>query len=283
MLKKVPPPEPPIPVQFFSAPGVRAKAPGKNPLPSDMNRVAHGGDPKLPKMEVPKAVPKPGIRDMDPGRRGESAPPPRGAQAPQGDANGVPPRPEAPTDAFAQSRPKGAEGMSPVQPLKGISQPVLEGLTAEQVSHAARNAGESGDEGGGYEREGGFVDSGPLSFDTVGYDWGAYAAEMIRKIKHNWDIPQLAQYGIKGKLTIRFYILKDGRVEAERVLAGSGTPPFDNAAFQAIARSSAFKPLPADLGKDREGVTITFFYNIRPEDEALPLKPKRPRTNGSPP
>ena len=44
-------------------------------------------------------------------------------------------------------------------------------------------------------------------------------------------------------------------------------PPFDNASFQAIARSSAFRPLPDDLGHDREGVTVTFFYNVRPEDE----------------
>jgi len=110
------------------------------------------------------------------------------------------------------------------------------------------------------------VDSGPLSFDTVGYDWGAYAAEMIRKIKRNWDVPALARYGVKGRLTIRFYILKDGRVDGERILSNSGVPPFDNAAFLAIAHSSPFRPLPSDLGKEREGVTVTFFYNIRPED-----------------
>jgi TonB family protein len=114
------------------------------------------------------------------------------------------------------------------------------------------------------------VDSGPLSFDTVGYDWGAYAAEMIRKIKRNWDIPSLARYGIKGRLSIRFYILKDGTVEAERIVSTSGKPPFDNSSFQAIARSSPFRPLPADLGHDREGVTITFLYNIRPEDYDRP-------------
>jgi TonB family protein len=150
--------------------------------------------------------------------------------------------------------------------LKGIPDQVLAGLTAEQAARAARSAGGGGDEGGGYDRDGGFVDSGPLSFDTAGYDWGAYAAEMIRRIKRNWDIPALAHYGIKGRLTIRFFILKDGRVEAERILSSSGIPPYDNASFQAIAVSSPFRPLPADLGHDREGVTITFFYNIRPED-----------------
>jgi hypothetical protein len=56
-------------------------------------------------------------------------------------------------------------------------------------------------------------------------------------------------------------------VDAERIVASSRIPPYDNAAFQAIARSSRFKPLPDDLGEDREGVTITFYYNIRLEDD----------------
>lgn len=278
-LMKPNPVEPPIPIQFFPAPGPKAKAPGKNPLPSDMNRVAHGGDPKLPKAETPKAVPLPGIRELEPGKRGErlaaKAPPPQTQGAP----DGAPPDLKSSPDALALNRPQGNEGSSPlsVPKLKGIPQAALEGLTAEQARNAAQSVGQGGDEGGGWERDGGFVDSGPISFDTVGYDWGAYAAEMIRKIKRNWDVPSLAHYGIKGKLTIRFYILKDGRVELEKIIASSGIPPFDNAAFQAIALSSAFKPLPADLGHDREGVTVTFFYNIRPDEIDSPPPARRAR------
>jgi len=214
-LMKPPPYEPPIPIQFFPAPGPKASAPGKNPLPSDMNRVAHGGDPKLPKAAQPKAVPLPGIRDLDPGKRGERV---AAAPAPAPQPQGAPEGSEAksvPSDLLALARPKGSEaGAANALPkLKGIPQAALEGLTADEARRAATKGGESGDEGGGYEREGGFVDSGPLSFDTVGYDWGNYAAEMIRKIKRNWDVPGLAHYGIKGRLTIRFFILKDGRVE----------------------------------------------------------------------
>lgn len=46
--------------------------------------------------------------------------------------------------------------------------------------------------------------------------------------------------------------------------------PFDFAALQAILKSSRFRPLPQDLNSEREGVTVTFFYNIRPEKEAQP-------------
>jgi TonB family protein len=258
------PPDPgPIPVQFFPAPGPATKAPGKNPLPSDANRVAAGGDPKLPKAEKPKSVPLPGIQEMAPGRSGErqAAAPPKG-EGGKDESSG---EKKETAEALAQPRqavPPGGRAKG----LVGLPDSTIAGLTAEQVARAAKLSGQGGDDGGGWDREGGFVDSGPLSFDTANYDWGNYAAEMIRKIKRNWEVPSLAHYGMKGKLTIRFFILKDGRVQGATIIASSGIPPFDNASLQAILRSNPFRPLPADLGKDREGVTVTFLYNIRPEE-----------------
>lgn len=262
---------PPIPIQFFPAPGPKAPAPGKNPLPSDANRVAHGGDPKLPKMEQPRAVAQPGIQDLAAGKRGETPVEAKPAAA----------APEDPLASTNQGYPQ--EGVMPrPEPfrLRGLPQSTVAGLTAEQAARAARESAGSGDEGGGFEHEGGFADSGPLSFDTIDYDWGAYAAAMIRRIKLHWDVPSLARYGMKGRVTIRFFIEKDGRVTGETILASSGIPPFDNAAFQAIATSSKFKPLPDDLGHDREGVTVTFFYNTRPEDEAPARRPLLPKGAG---
>lgn len=258
------PPDPgPIPVQFFPAPGAASKAPGKNPLPSDANRVAAGGDPKLPKAEKPKAVPLPGIQEMAPGRSGErQAAAPRKGEGGKDESSG---EKKETAEALAQPRQAVAPG-GRAKGLVGLPDSTIAGLTAEQVARAAKLSGHGGDDGGGWDREGGFVDSGPLSFDTYDYDWGSYAAEMIRKIKRNWDVPSLALYGMKGKLTIRFFILKDGRVQGATIIASSGTPPFDNASLQAILRSSPFRPLPADLGHDREGVTVTFLYNIRPEE-----------------
>jgi TonB family protein len=260
------PQEPPIPIQFFASPGARAKEAPKTGLPSDVDRKAHGGDPKLAVQEMPKAYPQAGIRDLDPGKAGPKvaavpAPPP-----PPGSAVGEAGRKPADLAGGSLHDPPTAAERDAQRRLMGLPAADLSAITAESAQKAIQSGG-GGEEGGGYDREGGFADSGPLSFDTIGYDWGAYAAEMIRKIKRNWDVPPLARYGVKGRITIRFVILKDGRVEAERILSGSGHPPFDNAAFQAIARSSAFRPLPDDLGHDHEGVTVTFFYNMRPEDE----------------
>jgi TonB family protein len=259
------PPDPAIPVQLF--PGARAKQPGPKPVPSDMDRQAHGGDRSLPVLPVPKAYPQSGIRDLEAGKRGPAAAAIPAARPPQGSEAGE--QGKKLTDLASRGGafhdPPTDQELAAQRRLLGIPAPDLNAITADAARQAAKSGG-GGDEGGGFERDGGFVDSGPLSFDTVGYDWGAYAAEMIRKIKRNWDVPALARYGVKGRLTIRFFILKNGRVEGERILSGSGVPPFDNAAFQAIARSSAFRPLPDDLGHDREGVTVTFFYNLRPED-----------------
>lgn len=264
-LFETPPPEPPIPVQFFPAPGPSAPRPGRNPLPSDADRVAHGGDVTQPRSETPRARAGQGIRDLAPGDRGE-----RAAAPPQGQGGESPSAGEE-ARAAERTSPDGLRDPDSAGRLKGLrslSSSPLTGLTAEQVARLAQSDGAGGEGGGGWERDGGFVDSGPLSFDTAEYDWGPYAAEMVRRIKLNWDVPTLAHYGVKGRVTIRFYIRRDGRVEGATILSSSGIPPFDNAAFQAILRSSPFRPLPADLGHDREGVTVTFFYNIRPEDAA---------------
>jgi len=280
----VPPQNPPIPVHFYPAPGPKAPEPGPNPRLSDLDRRAGGGDPRLPKAETPKAVAGPGIRDLTPGRRG----PGRG---PADEARAAAEAARLAAAAAATERGEGGQvadvsedgkGASASKGLAGLAASPLRQIGPEQAARPGAAParfgapGGGGEEGGGWEPEGGFVDSGPLSFDTKGYDWGAYAAEMIRKIKRNWEIPKLAHYGMKGRLVVRFYLLRDGRVEGLRLLVSSGVPPFDNASMQAIRSSNPFRPLPADFPNPREGVTITFLYNIRPEDEGKPGAPTEP-------
>ena len=267
------PTPPPIPLQFFPAPGPKAASPGKNPLLSDKDRKAHGGDLKQPPLPQPKAVAHAGIRDEEAGKKGSGGavpPPPPARSAEAGD--GAKAEREKSLMALRQNRSID----SGLKAGARLFEPPLASVRPEDYvpsqSGSSGSGGDSGDFGGGYDREGGFVDNGALSFDTQGYDWGAYAADMLRKIRRNWDVPTLARYGVKGRLVIRFFILKDGTVDAERIVASSQKPPYDNAAFQAIARSSRFRPLPDDLGTNREGVTITFFYNIRPEDEPYDSK-----------
>ncbi|MCG3193589.1 MAG: hypothetical protein DIJKHBIC_02843 [Thermoanaerobaculia bacterium] len=258
-LLQVPEKPPPIPVHFYPAPGQRQESALKRVLPSDESRRAHGGDPALPKAETPKSVAKQGIQDLAAGQRSQKMAENAGADGSQTAkaAPYPPPQREAPVASAESLSRRGLSGL-PVSPLSG--------MTAEDAARAARMGDQGGDGGAGFNSDGGFVDNGPLSFDTKNYDWSSYAAEMVRKIKRNWEVPGLAHYGVKGWLVIKFYIRRDGTVEDVRILQSSGVPPFDNAAAMAIRHASPFKPLPADLNTDREGVTIGFFYNLRPEE-----------------
>jgi len=267
--------DPPIPVVFREAPGPARENPRRADL-SDATRRAGGGDAARPKAQTPFFQPLPGIEGLEPGRRGSRDAPV--AQAPRGAAQA---RRGEPEGARQDDPGKGVFGprgeTSTESPVAANGAPARQGERLSSLDQAIRDAarvtaaGGSGQEGAGFPNpDGGFVDSGPLSFDTTWYDWGPYAAEMVRRIRLNWDIPELARLGWKGKLTIRFFILADGTVADATIIRRSGVPPFDFAALQAILKSSKFRPLPGDLQSDREGVTVTFFYNIRPEKEARP-------------
>ena len=258
-----------VPIVFRSAPGP-ARENRERSQPSDADRRAGGGDRSRPRAAAPYVPSVPGIAEVEAGRRG-AATGSSVAQAlkPSRAARGEP-------DASGNERPSvfGPPGTSsPSSPVVAGGSRSREGdrlaSLDQAIREAARETAGGGSQGGaGFPNaDGGFVDSGPLSFDTTWYDWGPYAEEMVRRIKLHWDIPELARLGWKGKLTIRFFILADGRVADATIIRQSGIPPFDFAALQAILKSSPFRPLPSDLGSSREGVTVTFFYNLRPEKE----------------
>ncbi|HEY3169818.1 MAG TPA: energy transducer TonB [Thermoanaerobaculia bacterium] len=263
-----------IPIVFKEAPGPARENPRRSDF-SDADRRAGGGDRSRPKGQTPFFEPRSGIQGLEPGRRGRVPAPStaelRGLPVAERGRSGSA---DEQTRAPAIFGPPGERGQSPVS---GGAEPRSEAsgrLSSldQAIRQAARDAaGGGGQAGGGFPNpDGGFVDSGPLSFDSSWYDWGPYAEEMVRRIKLHWEIPELARLGWKGKLTIRFFILADGRVADAKIIRASGIPPFDFAALQAILKSSPFRPLPADLGSSREGVTVTFFYNLRPEKETRP-------------
>ncbi|MEP7132415.1 MAG: TonB family protein [Acidobacteriota bacterium] len=264
-----------IPIVFRAAPGPERARDARKPSDfSDKNRRAGGGDRSKPKADSPFAPVLPGREGLAPGSASRMAAAPSGARGGQS-RNG---QSGAPAE-------RSATGMTPPDVLRnpsgsssGAGSATGTGASASRLANldtviqeAARTqVGRPGEHGAGIPNpDGGFMDSGPLSFETSWYDWGPYADEMVRRIKLHWDVPKLAELGWKGRLTIHFDIRVDGSVSGATIVAGSGIPPFDYAAMQAILKSNPFKPLPKDLlkevpGKDREGVTVTFFYNMRP-------------------
>jgi TonB family protein len=264
-----PPVEKSIPIKFFVESPGPSRTPPRNAPPSDASRRAGGGDRSKPQSDRPFIAPSSGIEGLPPGARGRpgaaAAPAPRGAAGPVSSSPPGPPShgetpPSTATAPGALVAPRASGGSA-----GGPNGPPVDLRTA--IREAVGVPGSGGLAGAPLSSAGGFVDSGPVSFDTQWYDWSSYAEEMVRRIKIHWIIPELAMVGTKGKLTIRFFIRADGSVEDAKIIRGSGIPPFDHAAFQAIVTSNPFRPLPTELHEAREGVNVTFFYNIKPGEE----------------
>ena len=242
--------------ELVQMPKQRAERPARDRAPaSDLDRRAHGGEGAPADRPGSKGT-TPELRLEPPGNRGAGNPQPRGAQTQTADASRAEGEKADPTPPPARVADKGESAVLAVPTTGGGHQPGvgLRGLSAY---------GAPGTLGGAIpNRKGGQVDLGPLSFDTEWYDWGPYAAEMLRRIKYHWDIPEVAQMGVPGVVRIHFYIERDGRVSGVEILKQSGHPPMDFAARDAILNASPLPPLPDDLiGVAHEGVTITFYYN----------------------
>lgn len=262
--------ESPIPVNFHDLPGAARENP-KRSAPSDADRRAGGGDPARPKSDTPFIPRASGITGLAPG--------PRAPRVPGGDAEAQRRAARAAAEAEAERR-AALEAADPSAERKASEFPAdmrpslsngprevtrLAGLDAA-IREAAR--GTVGGEGGApvENEEGGFVDVGGVSFETSWYDWGPYAAEMLRRIKLHWRISRdLLLLQQNGTTQIAFSIMADGSVADVRIQRPSTIPPYTHAAMQAILESDPFRPLPKDLmklvpGKDRERIVINFIY-----------------------
>ncbi len=137
----------------------------------------------------------------------------------------------------------------------------------KEVGKVASLGGDQGiDLGNASGGERGYGETGPLSFESQWFDWGDYAQSMVSRIRVNWyaKMPELIKSGIKGVVTIRFTIRRDGAISDVTIVSSSGVPPYDFAAKKAIELSSPLNSLPADFPKESERVTCMFFYNQEP-------------------
>ena len=153
-------------------------------------------------------------------------------------------------------------------------QPAQASVTAGPVNwrNAIKEVGKVASLGGGQQGfdlngaaggDKGFAQDGPVSFESQWYDWGEYAEGMVNRIRVNWyaNMPHLIQTGLKGVVTIRFTIHRDGSLSDVTIISSSGVPPYDFAAKKGIELSSPLSPLPKDFPNDTERVTAMFYYN----------------------
>jgi TonB family protein len=248
------------PSQFTEAPGKKVDQAALTAPLSDANRKA-----AMPEPTGERPTQRPGDG------RGLYQPPPN--PAPRG------PRPSAATPQIAaQPAPPQLPAASGSQPMQVDADRLVyrESNRASAASvdwnSAIREVGKIASLGGGDGLdlgqlgggEQGTADTGPLSFETQWYDWGEYAQSMVSRIRVNWyaNMPQIIRTGIKGVVTIRFTIHRDGRISDVTILKSSGVPPYDHAAKKAIELSTPLNPLPKDFPNPYERVTAMFYYNM---------------------
>lgn len=268
--------EPPLRFEFVDIPDEPEVEPDKPQALSDRSRRARS-------QERPDPAPEP--TDADPYAEGNTA------QKVQ-----VPPQPEV-GESVAELQPGATEaeasagegapavGMEPDRPApespadSGFGEqeePAPKGDLLQSVPRISElDLQESFDNRGGFSP----MELGTVSFDTAAIDWGPYARVMLRIIRRNWiaRLPPAARTGIRGVAVVNFRIAQDGGVSGISLIdsygvrvfsaggyrVSDGIPPFENTAMASI-EVSELPPLPDIFTDPDVGVTIGFYYNLRP-------------------
>jgi TonB family protein len=206
-------------------------------------------------------------------------PQPQAAQQPQQQAAeqqqaaraGAPPPPQ-------NTNPNGLQAPTQPQQQAANRNPFNQPLTAgSAIAQAARGAARTGF--GGAAGDYGISPTGPhgkigsnldVLSDTQGVDFGPYLSRVVQNVRQNWYtlVPESAQAPLykRGKVSIEFAILPDGKVAGMRVVSTSGDAPLDRAAWGGISLSNPFPPLPKEFTGPYLALRFHFFYNPQQGD-----------------
>ena len=109
----------------------------------------------------------------------------------------------------------------------------------------------------------GRIGTAEIRSGTQGVDFGPYVQKVLADVRRNWYrlVPGYAST-MKGKVTIEFAVLPDGRIAAMKLASGSGYDFLDRAAWEGIKAAGPFPRLPkAFVGNLR--LRFRFLYNRR--------------------
>jgi TonB family protein len=252
------------------------KRPNTNNI-SDKDRIASSRAPQIDREELKKILARPGA----PGPTGPpaqsqqpAAPAPAMAQntpAPQQQAAPAPPTPSQNQTARLQAPPAAPK---PSFTNNGMSAgAAIAQATRDAIANRGGYGGDDGNYGLGQGRQP-TAAMGPLDVltDTMGVDFGPYLKRVVDDVRRNWYelIPESARAPImkRGKVSIEFAIMKDGRIAGMQIVGPSGDVALDRAAYGGITSSNPFQPLPSEFGGQYLGLRFTFYYN--PDRAELP-------------
>jgi TonB family protein len=234
---------------------------------SDKDRIATSRTPRVDPKELRKI--------LDAARRGApgmNAPPAQQAQPQeQAQQQPEPPQPRSPQVDNNQTADLRMPAQSPTPKPSFNTGDMSAGSAVEQAARSAMAHGRQyGGEGGNYGLGEGRQATGaigPLDVlsDTMGVDFGPYLQRVLQDVKRNWYnlIPESARAPLmkKGKVSIEFAILKNGRIDAMQITGPSGDVALDRAAWGGISQSAPFPPLPSEFRGDYLSLRFHFYYN----------------------
>lgn len=102
-----------------------------------------------------------------------------------------------------------------------------------------------------------------ISLNTKSYKYISYFTHIKRKIELVWEYPRAAaEMGQEGRLTLRFTILKDGRLAGVWLVQSSGYRLLDEEAIRAVKEAAPFNPIPDRLKQDHLNIIANFTYTL---------------------
>jgi len=237
---------------------------------SDKDRIATSKAPQLDRQELKKILDasrpgRPGPVAPSGAAQQPAAPAQAGAQNPAPQQQAPPPPPPDQNLSARLTTPSGA-GSNPFANAGNMS-PGAAIAQATQGAAASRGGfgGDGGDFGLGQGTQGRVMGNLDVLSDTMGVDFGPYLQRVLHDVKMNWYnlIPEAARAPImkKGKVSIEFAILKDGRVAGMRLDSSSGDVALDRGAWGGITASNPFPPLPKEFGGQYLALRFRFYYN----------------------
>jgi len=105
-------------------------------------------------------------------------------------------------------------------------------------------------------------DDEAVSLDTTETKYASYFARIKHQIELVWNYPaEAVQRGIKGELTLKFRISKDGNLLGVRLIDSSGHVILDEAALKAVKEAAPYYPFPVTIKKENLSIVATFVYS----------------------
>jgi TonB family protein len=250
---------------------------------SDKDRIATSKAPQIDRDELKKILQS--ARPGQPGNAGQQqqAPPAQSQMAqqqPQSSPQQSPDQNNNSGFSAPAQNPQIAQMQAPPQggrPTPSFKTPMTAGAAINQAlqgaaaNRGAYGGGEGGDYGLSQGRNGAkALEQAEILTDTMGVDFGPYLARITAIVRNNWMnlMPDSVYPPIlkQGKVSIEFYILKDGKVSGMQVHFPSGDVALDRAAWASITASNPFPPLPKEFPGQNLGLRFYYFYNLEPTD-----------------